>query len=129
MPAQTINLPPAFISSVDRVVLDLNVSAGQKLNFTLGDSVDHWMDVTLRAFEALEGKALILSVSCPSDPDLQAQVDCYQAALAAANSRDWISGFISTGYYPAAMLRDSSATIYGKPASELLGLWFPEMVR
>ncbi len=80
-------------------------------------------------FEALEGKPLILSVSCVSDPDLQTQVDCYQQALSAANSRDWISGFISTGYYPTVMLRDSSTTIYGKPASELLGLWYPEMTK
>ena len=129
MPAQSTGLPPAFLSNVDRVILDLSVPAGQNLEAALGENVDHWMDVTLRAFEALEGKPLILSVSCTSDPDLQAQVDCYQAALNAANSRDWVSGFISAGYYPAATLRDSSASIYGKPASELLGLWFPEMIK
>jgi hypothetical protein len=68
-------------------------------------------------------------VSCVSDPDLQAQVDCYQAALSAANTRDWISGFIAAGFYPAAMLRDTSTTVYGKTASELLGLWYPLMVK
>ncbi len=87
------------------------------------------MDVSLRAFEALEGKPLLLSVSCVSDPDLQAQVDCYQAALSAANSRDWISGFISTGYYPPPCCATASASVYGKPASELLGLWYPLMVK
>jgi hypothetical protein len=129
MPAQAIKAPPSFLSSVDRVVLDLNVTARQKLDAALGDTVDHWMDVPLRAFQALAGKPLILSVACPSDPDLQAQVDCYQAALSAANSRDWIGGFISTGFYPAATLHDTSTSIYGKPASELLGLWFPQMVK
>lgn len=129
MPTQSIKNPPPFLGIVDRVILDANVPAGQKLDAALGEAVDHWMDVSLRAFEALEGKPLLLSVACLSDPDLQAQVDCYQAALSAANSRDWISGFISTGYYPAATLRDASASVYGKPASELLGLWYPQMVK
>jgi len=127
MPAQAIKDSPPFLSNVDRVVLDLNIPAGQSLEAALGESVDYWMDVSLRAFEALEGKPLLLSVSCLSDPDLQAQVDCYQAALSAANTRDWISGFISAGFYPAAMLRDTSTTVYGKTASELLGLWYPLM--
>jgi hypothetical protein len=134
MPAQAIKTPPTFLSSVDRLNLDLSVPAGQKLEAAgqlswLGDSLDHWMDVSLRAFQALEGKPLILSLDCPSDPDLQAQVDCYQTALSAANTRDWISGFISAGYYPAVALRDASASVYGKPASELLGLWFPQMLK
>jgi hypothetical protein len=129
MPAQAIKNPPAFLSSVDRMILDVYVPAGQKLEAALDDTVDHWMDVSLRAFQALVGKPLVISLTCPSDPDLQAQVDCYQTALGATNSRDWISGFISAGYYPAAALRDGSATINGKPASELLGLWFPLMVK
>jgi len=129
MPAQAIKDSPPFLSNVDRVVLDLNIPAGQSLEAALGESVDYWMDVSLRAFEALEGKPLLLSVSCVSDPDLQAQVDCYQAALSAANTRDWISGFIAAGLYPAAMLRDTSTTVYGKTASELLGLWYPLMVK
>jgi len=129
MPARNIAAAPAFLSSFDRVILDLNLASGQNLEAALGDSVDHWMDVSLRAFSALAGKPLILSVACPSDPDLQAQVDCYQTALQSANSRDWLSGFISAGFNPAAALRDNSPSIYGKPASELLGQWFPVMVK
>jgi hypothetical protein len=49
--------------------------------------------------------------------------------LAAANRRDWISGFVSMGYYPPAALQDLSGSVHGKPAAELLGLWFKEMVK
>ena len=74
-------------------------------------------------------KPLILAASCRSDPDMQTQVDCYQRLLAAANGRDWISGFVSLGYYPAAALRDASPSVHGKPAEDLLKAWYPEMVK
>ena len=50
-----------------------------------------------------------------------------QEALQAASQRDWITGFISRGYDPVVRIQDPTATIHGKPAEELLKLWFNQL--
>ncbi|MBI5841265.1 MAG: hypothetical protein HZB19_14295 [Chloroflexi bacterium] len=60
--------------------------------------------------------------------DLQAQADVYESILAAINSRPWISGVVSRGYYPPAALQDKSASVHGKPAADILWYWFPRML-
>ncbi len=60
--------------------------------------------------------------------DLQAQMDVYEAILLAVNERTWVSGVVSRGYYPPAMLRDKSASVHGKPAADLLWYWFPRFL-
>jgi hypothetical protein len=60
--------------------------------------------------------------------DLQAQVDVYQAMLTAINTRPWVNGFVSRGYYPPTILQDKSASVHGKPAADLLWYWFPRML-
>jgi hypothetical protein len=59
--------------------------------------------------------------------DLQAQSDLYQALLTAIDSRPWVGGLISRGFYPPAMLQDKSASVRGKPAADLLWYWFPRL--
>jgi hypothetical protein len=59
--------------------------------------------------------------------NLQAQSDLYQAMLTAIDSRPWIGGIISRGYFPPAMLQDKSASVHGKPAADLLWYWFPRL--
>ena len=60
-------------------------------------------------------------------PNLQTQLDVYLAMLNAINTRSWVTGFISRGYYPPAALQDISASIHGKPASDALWYWFPRL--
>lgn len=60
--------------------------------------------------------------------DLQQQVDIYDAMFTAINARSWVSGFVSRGYYPPAALQDKSASVHGKPASDLLWYWFPRLL-
>lgn len=55
--------------------------------------------------------------------DLQVQTDAYNAMLTAINDRPWISGYVSMGYYPPAILQDKSTSIHGKPASGVLWYW------
>lgn len=57
--------------------------------------------------------------------NLQLQVDVYQALMGAVDSRPWIAGFVSRGYYLPAILHDASASIHGKPAADLLWYWYP----
>jgi len=60
--------------------------------------------------------------------DLQQQADIYDAMFNAINARSWVSGFVSRGYYPPVALQDKSASIHGKPASDLLWYWFPRLL-
>lgn len=55
--------------------------------------------------------------------NLQAQADAYNAVLSAINDRPWITGFVSMGYYPPALLVDKSTSIHGKPAGGVLLFW------
>jgi hypothetical protein len=59
--------------------------------------------------------------------NLDDQVRAYNAVLLAVNERDWISGVVSRGYYPPAVLHDKSASIHGKPARGVLWYWFPRL--
>ena len=58
---------------------------------------------------------------------LQTQADIYEAILTAVNTRQWISGFVSRGYYPPAALQDKSASIHSKPAADILWYWYPRL--
>ena len=59
--------------------------------------------------------------------DLQAQTDIYEVMLNAINTRPWVGGIVTRGYYPPAMLQDKSASVHGKPAADLLWYWFPRL--
>jgi hypothetical protein len=56
--------------------------------------------------------------------NLQQQADIYEILLAAVNTRPWVSGVISRGYYPPTLLQDKSASIHGKPAGDVLWYWY-----
>lgn len=61
--------------------------------------------------------------------DLQAQVDIYNVAFSVVNQRDWINGIVSRGFYPPAELQDSSRSIHGKPAYDVVWYWFSRMTK
>lgn len=61
----------------------------------------------------------------PSIPlDLSEQTNAYSGILLALNGRNWISGFISRGYYPPAALQDKSTSVHGKPVELLLSYYY-----
>jgi hypothetical protein len=60
--------------------------------------------------------------------DLQQQVDIYDAMFNAINTRTWVNGLISRGYFAPVALQDKSASIYGKPAADLIWYWFPRLL-
>jgi hypothetical protein len=74
-----------------------------------------------------------LSRAYPDTPsvslNLQEQVDIYNALFAAVNTRTYISGIVAKGFYPPAVLEDKSASLYGKPAMDVLWYWFPKMIQ
>jgi len=60
--------------------------------------------------------------------DLQQQVDIYDAVFNAVNTRAWVSGLVSRGYYAPVALQDKSASIHGKPTADLLWYWYPRLL-
>ncbi|MFZ2098618.1 MAG: hypothetical protein WAV05_18455 [Anaerolineales bacterium] len=78
----------------------------------------------------LGGGCLDYSLLSPPNPDiaeltldLQEQANAYTAVLSAINERSWVSGYVSMGYYPPAILLDKSTSIHGKPTSDVLWYW------
>lgn len=59
---------------------------------------------------------------------LQTQADIYEAILTAVNSRQWVTGFVSRGYYPPAALQDKSTSIHNKPVADILWYWYPRLL-
>lgn len=59
---------------------------------------------------------------------LQTQADIYEALLTAINTRPWISGFVSRGYYMPVALQDKSTSTNGKPAANVLWYWYPRLL-
>lgn len=105
------------------------------------------LDNDIQPFQAALNKPVIIAVAYPSADgaamawmplpvalqpgngqatvNLQAQADLYQALLTAVNERPWVSGFVSRGYFPPVVLFDSSASVHGKPAADVLWYWYP----
>ena len=60
--------------------------------------------------------------------NLQTQADAYEAILTAVNTRTWISGIISRGYYMPVALQDKSSSVHSKPSADILWYWFPRLL-
>jgi len=60
--------------------------------------------------------------------DTSEQLDIYNAALNALVSRQWVTGFVSRGYYYPAALQDTSPSVNGKPAADVLWYWYPKLL-
>jgi hypothetical protein len=128
MPHTSILAPPPILKNVDQVYVTLDILPGQSIDEALGSDLDSWLDKSLSTFQIIEGKPVILALTGFSSPDMQNQVDIYNTIISAINQRDWIDGFISRGYFPPVETQDQGPSIHGKPASELLGMWFSQIV-
>jgi len=145
---------PAFLREADGIYLlwypPLSTSATPTVE-DMAAQAGHLLDEQVAPVVNSLNKPLILAVAYPSitgaaranvawqtfnqpmadDPsfalNLTAQADIYQALLAALNSREWIKGFVSQGYYPPVALQDKSASVRGKPAAEVLRYWYPRL--
>jgi hypothetical protein len=60
--------------------------------------------------------------------NLGVQSDLYEAVLNAINTRPWVAGIVSRGFYPPVALEDKSASVHGKPAADILWYWFPRLL-
>jgi hypothetical protein len=124
---RSVETPPPFLDAVDQLYLTLDLPPGQPFDTLLGMDLGSWLDGVVWPLNVNTGKPVTLAVSLPANPDLQIQVDLFHQALNEMVNRDWIVGFIARGFYPPAALQDPSASIHGKPASQLLAEWFAQL--
>jgi hypothetical protein len=145
-----LSTAPDFLNSLDGIYLLWYAPLSGSSVETMTTSAGEMMDTDIQPFEVKINKPLILAIAYPSADgsanaslpisvilqpgnsgspvNFQAQADAYQAMLNAVNDRAWLSGFISRGYFPPAILQDPSASIHGKPASDVLWYWYPRFL-
>ncbi len=133
LPDQAVSAPPPFLSQFDQVYALLTVTPEQQAAAAQGTDlsaqITQQLDASLQPLQATLGKPFVLALSIPADPDLQAQFNTYSILLQAIDSRNWISGFVTRFFYPPLALQDRGPSIHGKPASQLLGYWFPQLTK
>ncbi|HPH96772.1 MAG TPA: hypothetical protein PKW33_08740 [Anaerolineaceae bacterium] len=62
--------------------------------------------------------------------DEMEQAEAYNAVLSCVAQKDWVDGFVSMGYYPpVTMYTDSSTSIAGNPAFDVVWYWFNKLVK
>jgi hypothetical protein len=142
---------PVFLDSLDGIYLLWDAPLGGSLAVAdMQAEAGRLMDAGLMPLLAVLQKPVVIAVAYPSADgaaqaavpasvlfqpgstqaavNLQLQVDIYQALFGALNTRPWISGIVSRGYYPPAALQDASASIHGKPAADLVWYWYPRLL-
>ncbi|HEX7620283.1 MAG TPA: carboxypeptidase regulatory-like domain-containing protein [Anaerolineales bacterium] len=142
---------PGFTSNLDGIYLLWYAPIGGSSVDEIKAAAGQLLDTDIQPFKDTLQKPLILAVAYSSADNtasaslpisalfqpgsmqqgpvnLQAQADVYQALLMAVNERDWVSGFVSRGYYPPVVLQDASASIHGKPAADVLWYWYPRFL-
>jgi len=125
------NLPP-FIDTVDQIYViwspsESNAIEDQNQGQLISEEVSNWLETKVEPILSETEKPIILAVSYPSDPDLNSQFDLYNVILNAVNEHEWLSGFVSRGFYTPAAMQDNTVSIHGKPTSGLLQHWFLQM--
>jgi hypothetical protein len=116
---------------LDQEILPLQQRFGKQIIIAIAyPSIDSG---TMGCIPSAGGGCLDLNLLTQPNPDIpelvlnmQEQSNAYNATLLALNDRSWISGFISMGYYPPAVLQDKSISIHGKPASGVIWYWSPK---
>lgn len=131
LPFESLAQPPFFLDAVDQIYLLWSEPHSEQPGLSLADleaEAANRLDGAVLPVQQQFGKPVVLAVNYSSDPDLQAQFDPYNALLSMIDQRDWISGFVTRGFYPPAVLQDNSTSVHGKPAGDLLSFWFPRML-
>lgn len=60
--------------------------------------------------------------------DLRTQAQIYNAILQAVSNSQWVSGVVSTGFYPPVRIADQSISVHGKPAADVLWFWYSHFI-
>jgi hypothetical protein len=142
---QSFSATPLFLDSLDAFYVSFDGAVTTNPDpglIELEDGFAGMLDATVYPLYEIYAKPIYIGIEYPSvqnsptgclvstdtpcgvtDPGIQTEI--YRAALTVVNYRDWLSGFISQGYYPPARLNDGGVSVHGKPAQLLLSYWYP----
>lgn len=123
---------PVFTDAVDEIQVEWQLPPGTADNPTPGfDELTalfgQQLDEKIQPIQSSTSKPITVAFTAPSYPDLDYQLTAYLAMLQAINLRDWVAGFISSDFYPAAELQDTSASVQGKSAEISLQNSYPTL--
>jgi hypothetical protein len=132
-PGSNLSTLPPFIDEFDQIYLEIGIpDIKEPLSETdlreMEVELKNWLEVNAKSIYEETGKNIVISLSVSSSPDMQTQSSIYESVFNAINDREWINGFISSGFYPPAALQDASPSIHGKPAFDFLAHLFPKML-
>lgn len=144
---------PAWVSDVDAVYLLIRpeMSAEEAMSFaTVYKAIDTYLEEEVKPMVTDAGKTALVGLSVPSvttayqgcsaegvdcslnrssigldtnlDLDMQAQFT--NAVILSASSKTWLGGFFSRQYQEAGSLQDTSDSVRGKPANDVLWYWY-----
>jgi len=153
LPDQNNTGIPGWMKNVDAIYVLFSPSLASSKDQSVQSFVslfDAALDTYVQPLAAQFGKPILVGIDYPSNPialngcqalngsclsyekndfsgqsvDLDLQSKIYNAAFISSARRPWISGFISRGFNPLVVLKDQQASVYGKPASDMLWFWF-----
>ena len=144
--AELLDGPPPFVDGLDSIYLLWDLPLAEHpldhpnlLSERAADELDALLPIYLLnpkpivlavKYASLDGTAagceIVPVEGCPENRliDLEEQRQLYEALLKAVDSRPWIVGFVSRGYYPVIGIQDESPSVHGKPAEITIGGWF-----
>jgi hypothetical protein len=145
----SVSTAPAWLKDVDLVYVLYSPGVTDRQN-AIGEA-NAQLDSTVYPLYTEFGKPILIGLNIPSnatalagckddsgscalvdfygsDSVLNDQAVLYNAASVASFSKDWVVGLITRGYYPFLKATDSSTSIYGKPAYDVLWFWYHYML-
>jgi hypothetical protein len=143
---EDIESPPAFIDEFDQIYVLWSAALSEQPGESQAEMTAQALELLeslLQPFYEMTAKPLVIGLAYPSvtggatglvdegadgELNLQEQVDAYNAMFAATNEVEWVEGLVSRGYYPPAVMQDTSPSLHGKPARGVLWYWFGRMV-
>jgi hypothetical protein len=131
--------PPPFTRAFDGVYLLWSPSMPALEDETvdeIADAVKFMLERDIRPLRHNTARPLFIAVEFDSldshkndgSKNLQKQANLYNAMLTSIHSLPWIDGFISRGYDPTLAQQDTTASINGKPAWNVLWYWYPRLL-
>ncbi len=139
---------PQVISAADFILFEFDASLSSTTSPNVSEleaGFNSIVDKDLYNLYATFQKPVVLSISYPSmdgsasncansgfkcmditngSVDVAEQADIYQAILRSSITKPWIYGLISDGINPAAAVQDTSPSVNGKPAIQVLSYFF-----
>ena len=116
-----------LISLVDKVIYADMDSAMVNSDNMAGDITSIFTDKVKPVFDNTS-KPVIIGITASAEIAPEKQAAFYQAVLEELNRQNWVAGVIAQEVNPSIRVQDNSASVFGKPAMDILQYWYPFLV-